>query len=202
MTKQKVVLFDAMGVIYTDGDDTVNLTYPFMKRYNPGLQLQTLVDGYAEACVARITPDQLWARCGITENIPSLEQDYLDTMLELDPDAPMVLERLSHSCRLGMLSNDIGRWSAHLRRHFDLDRYFEQSVISGDVKQRKPDPGIYLLAAQRMKAEPSDCVFVDDRPVNLAASAAVGMRPILYNRAGHVYAGEQIQRLSQLLDLL
>jgi putative hydrolase of the HAD superfamily len=42
----------------------------------------------------------------------------------------------------------------------------------------KPDPRAYLLMAERMGAEPADCVFIDDQPGNLAGAEAVGMRTV------------------------
>jgi HAD superfamily hydrolase (TIGR01509 family) len=138
----------------------------------------------------------------IEENIAQMEEDYLDTMLELDPDIIDVLETLSRHYRLAMLSNDIGSWSKHLRQHHGLDEYFEEAIISGDVMVRKPDPRIYEIAAQRLGLEPQECVFVDDRPGNLEPAAELGMRTVLYNRDGHDYDGEQILSLAELPDLL
>ena len=198
----KAVIFDAMGVVFVEGNDTVNLTFPYMLDRNPNLELQVLIDAYIEAAEGHITSEELWKRCGFSDNIDQLVQDYLDTMMELDPDILDVLENLSHHYRLAMLSNDIGSWSRHLRQHHGLDQYFQEAVISGDVGIRKPEPHIYLLAAERLGLQPQECAFVDDRPVNLKPAAEIGMRTILYNRDGHNYKGEQIYSLSELPELL
>ena len=52
---------------------------------------------------------------------------------------------------------------------------FDVVVNSSEVGVMKPDPGIYLLAAERVGVEPSACLFVDDRPANVrgALDAAV-----------------------------
>ncbi len=202
MSKQKAVIFDAMGVVYVEGNDTVNLTYPYMLDRNPDLELQVLIDAYIEAAEGNISSEELWRRCGFTDNIRQLEEDYLDTMLELDPDVVDVLEDLSRHYRLAMLSNDIGSWSRHLRSHFGLDEYFEEAVISGDVGVRKPEERIYRIVLERLGLKPQECVFVDDRPGNLEPAAALGMRTVLYNRDGHDYDGEQIHSLAELPDLL
>ncbi|MBP0963530.1 MAG: HAD family phosphatase [Oscillospiraceae bacterium] len=202
MSKQKAVIFDAMGVVFVEGNDTVNLTYPYMVDRNPDLELQVLIDAYIEAAEGRMTAEELWKTCGFTDNIAQMEADYLDTMLELDPDIIDVLESLSRHYRLAMLSNDIGSWSKHLRQHHGLDEYFEEAIISGDVLVRKPDPRIYEIAAERLGLKPQECVFVDDRPGNLEPAAQLGMRTILYNRDGHDYDGEQILSLAELPELL
>jgi epoxide hydrolase-like predicted phosphatase len=73
--------------------------------------------------------------------------------------------------RTGLLSNSWG---------LDYDRagwaeLFDGVVISGEVGLRKPDPEIYLLAAERLGVPPEECVFVDDLAANVRGAAAVGM---------------------------
>lgn len=52
---------------------------------------------------------------------------------------------------------------------------FDAVVISGQEGVRKPDPEIYLLAAERVGLPPAACVFVDDLAANVRGAAAVGM---------------------------
>ncbi|WP_017608748.1 HAD-IA family hydrolase [Nocardiopsis xinjiangensis] len=48
-------------------------------------------------------------------------------------------------------------------------------VTAEDVEAGKPDPGPYLLGAERVGADPSVCVVVEDSPNGVAAGAAAGM---------------------------
>ena len=52
---------------------------------------------------------------------------------------------------------------------------FDAVLISGEVGLRKPEPEIYLLAADRLGLTPKECVFVDDLKINVRGAAAVGM---------------------------
>jgi putative hydrolase of the HAD superfamily len=52
---------------------------------------------------------------------------------------------------------------------------FDAVLISGEVGLRKPEPEIYLLAAERLGLSPKDCVFVDDLKINVRGAVAVGM---------------------------
>ena len=50
-------------------------------------------------------------------------------------------------------------------------------ILAGDVvSKKKPDPEIYNLASQRLGAEPSECVVVEDSRNGLLAAKAAGMR--------------------------
>jgi beta-phosphoglucomutase-like phosphatase (HAD superfamily) len=52
-------------------------------------------------------------------------------------------------------------------------------VVSGeDVHHGKPDPEIYLLAAERLHADPGDCVAIEDTTHGIAAARAAGMRAV------------------------
>lgn len=68
----------------------------------------------------------------------------------------------------------------HLRRT-DMVKYFDEgAIITGDmVKNGKPAPDIFLLAASRMGIEPADCIGVEDSNNGVRAIHAAGMRPVM-----------------------
>lgn len=49
-------------------------------------------------------------------------------------------------------------------------------VAAEDVAVGKPDPAGYLLAAQRLGADPADCVVLEDAPAGLEAGRRAGCR--------------------------
>jgi HAD superfamily hydrolase (TIGR01509 family) len=54
-----------------------------------------------------------------------------------------------------------------------------QVVVSGEeVRRGKPDPEGYLLAARLLRAEPPDCVALEDTAHGIAAARAAGMHAI------------------------
>ena len=56
-------------------------------------------------------------------------------------------------------------------------------MISGNEGFRKPDPRMYELGAQRIGAEPSACVFVDDLAFNLDPARELGMAVVHHTAA-------------------
>ena len=54
-------------------------------------------------------------------------------------------------------------------------------MLSFEVSLVKPDPEIYRLAAKRLGVRPEECVFVDDKTINVEAAESVGMKGIVYN---------------------
>ena len=53
------------------------------------------------------------------------------------------------------------------------------AICTADDEERgKPDPGVYLTAAQALDVIPSRCVAIEDSPVGVSAAVAAGMRCI------------------------
>ncbi len=57
--------------------------------------------------------------------------------------------------------------------------YRKMVYINGDhVKNKKPDPELFLLAAERMGIEPANCVVIEDAPNGVQAAKAAGAKCI------------------------
>ena len=65
---------------------------------------------------------------------------------------------------------------------------FRELLFSAELGLVKPDPQIFRAAAARLAAAPGDVVFVDDRPENVQAAAAVGMHGITYTGSAECLA--------------
>jgi putative hydrolase of the HAD superfamily len=90
----------------------------------------------------------------------------------------------------GLITNS---WStAHYDRKL-LAELFDTSVISAEVHMHKPQPEIYLLAADRLGVAPAQCIFVDDLRENCEGAEAVGMTAVR-----HRNAPETIAKLAEL----
>jgi beta-phosphoglucomutase len=59
-----------------------------------------------------------------------------------------------------------------------IGRFLSAIVTGDDVKRGKPDPQVFLTAAQRMQVPPARCVVVEDAPVGVEAAHRGGMRAI------------------------
>ncbi len=79
-----------------------------------------------------------------------------------------------------------------------------QAVVSGmDVTRGKPDPQVFLIAAERLEIPPRQCVVVEDAPAGVAAARAAGMKSVGFastgrTRAELAQAHLVIDRLGQL----
>ena len=105
-----------------------------------------------------------------------------------------LIRRLGAAYRLGLVANSDG--TAEKRLHeFGLGRFFDCVIDSEIVGIRKPEAGIYQLAAARLGCQPQECVFVDDRAENVQGARAIGMSAVLFSRRADAGLDRQLKRL-------
>lgn len=59
-----------------------------------------------------------------------------------------------------------------------LQPYFAAIVSADDVRSGKPDPAVFLLAAERLGAAPHHCVVFEDALAGIEAGRAAGMKVV------------------------
>jgi putative hydrolase of the HAD superfamily len=80
----------------------------------------------------------------------------------------------------GILSNMPHAMEAGLRARHRWIEAFNHHTWSHAVNLAKPEPAIYLHAAEGLHTPPANILFLDDRPENIEAAIAVGMQAIQY----------------------
>lgn len=64
-------------------------------------------------------------------------------------------------------------------------RFFDTLVTAEDTQRGKPDPQVFLVAAERVGVEPAKCVVLEDAPAGVQAARAGGMKCIAVTFVGH-----------------
>ncbi len=59
-----------------------------------------------------------------------------------------------------------------------LTDYFQAITASEDVKRGKPDPEVFLIAAEKIDRHPENCVVFEDAHAGIQAGNAAGMKTI------------------------
>ncbi|MBB3611000.1 HAD family hydrolase [Rhizobium sp. BK602] len=76
----------------------------------------------------------------------------------------------------------------------------EPNIFSASmVKRGKPAPDLFLFAAEKMGAEPRDCIVVEDSPAGIMAARAAGMTVFAFTGGSHAHSPSyraELERLS------
>lgn len=77
-------------------------------------------------------------------------------------------------------------WSEAVYRvieKFDILQMMEGTLISSEEKMLKPDAAIYRRLCEKFGLRPEECLFTDDKQVNVDGALAVGMQAVLFTNA-------------------
>ena len=111
--------------------------------------------------------------------LPRLHDEWRRAQGPIEANLSLVSDlRASH--KLGVLSNADSSLRDRLEREMAIHHLFHDIVCSAEVGMAKPEPAVYVMAAERLGIPPSDCVFVDDLDTNVEAARQVGMAGVLF----------------------
>ncbi len=75
-----------------------------------------------------------------------------------------------------------------VERNFDWIHRFDVLVWSFQLSLAKPDPAIYRYVLAKLGTLPDETLFLDDKPENIQAAHALGMKAILFSTAEQLRA--------------
>ncbi len=81
-------------------------------------------------------------------------------------------------CRTALATMSYRKEALHVLKSLDIENSLDEVLTREDVQNPKPDPEIYLLAAQKLGVEPQDCLVLEDSPNGVQAGVAAGMNVI------------------------
>jgi beta-phosphoglucomutase family hydrolase len=80
-----------------------------------------------------------------------------------------------------------------------IDNCFQSIVTGQDVTEGKPSPQSFLLAAQRLRVEPKNCVVIEDSVAGVAAAKRAGMRCLAIT---NTHPRERLAKADLIVDTL
>jgi beta-phosphoglucomutase len=106
--------------------------------------------------------------------------------VELLPGVFVLLERLHQAGFLQAIASSAPRANLDLILHLTgIERFLQAVVASEDTQRGKPDPQVFLVAAERLRVPPPRCVVVEDAVAGVQAARAAHMKSIAVRFVGH-----------------
>jgi putative hydrolase of the HAD superfamily len=126
--------------------------------------------------------------------LPPLHQQWRDAWHPVEENLAL-LRALRPPYRAGILSNADISLEERMRDGLGVHHLFDMVISSAAVGMAKPEHRIYHLAAQRLRLQPEECVFIDDSERNVTAAREVGMAAVHFR----VHHGDDLA--AQLAEL-
>jgi putative hydrolase of the HAD superfamily len=177
----RAVLWDFGGVLMRteDGEPRTRLAEQY------GLSrgaLERLLWGNAaadQATLGAVSTDQHWQWVADQLGLPAAEIPALREQFfagdRLDQQLVGWIRELRRYHRTGLISNAFDDLRPLLEDTLQIADAFDVLVISAEEGLKKPEPGIFHIALQRLGIRPPEAVFVDDFIENVQAARAVGL---------------------------
>lgn len=103
---------------------------------------------------------------------------------------PGMEELLSELKALGYPLWGLTNWSREtfplVREKYSIFSLLSGIVVSGEEQLLKPQPEIYRRLLKRYSLNPSECLFIDDNPANVAGGEALGIKGIVFESAAQL----------------
>ncbi len=185
--KDKAFIFDLDGVIV----DTAKYHFLAWKELAEHLgfdfteEQNELLKG-----VSRVRSLEILLDLGKVELSPAEKESYLKekneqylkyiSTMKTDEILPGI-EELLHFLKKEKVRFALGSASKNARlilKNLDLLDLFDAIVDGNDVSTAKPDPEVFLIASEKLGADPADCIVVEDALAGIQAARAAGMTSV------------------------
>ena len=108
----------------------------------------------------------------------TLKERYVRNMkkkVEAMPNIYLLLEMTKKNFKVALGTNSRYREVEIIFNKLDFDKYFDLKLARDHVKNPKPNPEIYLKAAELLGVKPNECIVFEDSIIGVKAAKAAGM---------------------------
>lgn len=81
-----------------------------------------------------------------------------------------------HGIKIGIATSNIRELAESVLEAQKVLAYFDVICTSGEVNAGKPEPDVYLKAAEKLKLKPQECLVFEDVPNGILAGKRAGMK--------------------------
>jgi len=128
--------------------------------------------------------------------------DYINAMEEDEvlPGAKEFIERLK-AAGLKIALGSASKNALTILNRLRLAGYFDVVIDGTKVSRAKPDPEIFLLAAQELELPPTDCVVFEDAKAGVEAAKKAGMKCVGVGISSELYEVDAVIPGFENIDL-
>ena len=85
----------------------------------------------------------------------------------------------SVGCKISLATSTSSQTALKIMKKINLYDKFDAFVCGDDVKNGKPNPEVFLIAAKKLGLEPVDCVAFEDSINGIKSAHAAGMTTVM-----------------------
>ena len=201
----KCVIFDCDGTL-VDSEVLCNLGLEIkLKELGIKIDTKSMVEHFRGWKLADIV-DALSARFNLNLDdtfIPSYRQlvgELFDSQLKSIPNVEIALSKIPQpKCVASNAPLDKIKQAVEVT---NLKHFFNNNLFSAyTVQAWKPEPDLFLYAAEMMGIKPKDCVVIEDSILGIEAAQRAGMKSLFYRPERSLSTVDNIVSFQNMLEL-
>ena len=128
-----------------------------------------------------ISLNEWYARLSKLSGQPAdtIRQEF-ETKTQLNDSMIELIDQLRDGYQIGLVTNSPQGLVRKILQINNIERYFDEIVISGEIGLIKPDPKIFKVALKKLNLSATEVVFVDDLENYLEGAKQAGIPGILF----------------------
>jgi len=130
----------------------------------------------------------------------TLKERYVRNMrrdVQAIPGVHELLEVVSKNFKVALATNSRLREVEIIFSKLGFHKYFQLKLAKDHIKNEKPDPEIYLKAAELLKVNPEECVVFEDSVIGVQAAKSAGMKCV---GIVNTYSRKDLKKADLLID--
>ena len=176
------IVFDFAGVISKRNFFPV-VAENLSKKYNIPKEkiLENLSTQVMQYVLGNESTEEFWEKTCKEFNIPY--DDFVDIFslaYELNLEMIELIKKLKEKYDIFLLSDNFNALSQVLRKEENLKDLFLKMYFSDEMHLIKEDEKVFLYMLEDTGKKAEECVFIDDKEMNLVEPKKIGMQTILF----------------------
>jgi epoxide hydrolase-like predicted phosphatase len=148
-----------------------------------------------------ISSDDFFSEISKLCNLSMSREDFIEAYTNIFfpiPETFDLIKKLSKNYKLALLSNT-SEWDFKYGiKKFDVIGLFDTISLSFEIGEMKPGEKIYKDALEKLKFEPSECVYMDDIEKYVDVAKGLGINGIYYTSPENLT--EELKNLEVKID--
>lgn len=107
-------------------------------------------------------------------------KDVFTSAGPVDNDLLNYIGQLKKTYKTALISNASSEYLRPIIDMHNLDEFFDELIISAEVRLAKPDKAVFHHLLKKMKIKSGQAIFIDDDARNVEAAAQIGIDAVLY----------------------
>lgn len=193
MSKQKLLLFDMMGVIFKKGRFVQTL-----HQLLPNIPKARIRKHYNLFSIGKINDIEFWK--GLTNDPIDVEEEFL-SVFKLDRGTIPLLKKIRRKYRLAVFSNIPAKWCNILLKRNNIGHFFDSMIFSCDTGLAKPSQNAFRTAVAILETEPHNIIFIDDDTRNLSVAKRLGIITVWIKKEKESFGFKPDYTISKLSEI-